>query len=106
MGKTNDSLKQDSGYGHRIRRAHGLLDLTGLGALSFSYTYMEKKMRNIEITSSGERAIVIIDGSRIAARSSITIKDGVITVDGNVQGIIYGDAVVLVKSGDVKISPA
>jgi len=65
-------------------------------------------MKDIEVNSdeTGERAIVLIDGLRVTARNNIAIRDGVITVDGKVQGIIYGDAVVLVKSGDAEVSAA
>lgn len=67
---------------------------------------MENKMSKFQISAdgTGERAIVLIDGLRVTARNDITIKDNVITVDGKVQGIIYGDAVVLVKSGSASVS--
>ena len=65
-------------------------------------------MRNIQVVGGegGVRPVVLIDGVRIAGQFDIYIQDGVVVVDGKEQGIIYGNGVVLVKSGIATVSPA
>ena len=65
-------------------------------------------MRDIQVVGGegGVRPIVLIDGVRVAGTFDIYIADGVVMVDGKQQGIIYGNAVVLVKSGTATVSPA
>lgn len=65
-------------------------------------------MKNIQVVGGegGVRPIVLIDGVRVSGSFDIYIQDGVVMVDGKEQGIIYGNAVVLVKSGVATVSPA